>query len=239
MLRALPLCAAIAVLVPPQAAPAAPWRWPVPEREPARAFAVGPDRFAAGQHRGIDIPAAVGTPVRAACAGRVRFAGTVGDAGRTVAVTCGAHVATYLHLARVHVRRGATVRRGAVIGLVGRSGRPRGAPHLHLGARRVSDGRYVDPLALLGGGGTPGAPPVAPAWRLGRAPRPGLQPRPARAPRSAPVPAASRAPAPASPIPWAALAGLGLLVAATVSTADSCRRGRRARAQPEPAPARR
>jgi murein DD-endopeptidase MepM/ murein hydrolase activator NlpD len=225
------------LLVVAPAADAAPWRWPVPPREPARGFAVGPERFAAGQHRGIDIPAPLGTPVRAACPGTVRFAGTVGDAGLTVSVACGELVATYLHLGGVYVRRGLAVRRGTVLGRVGRSGRPRGAPHLHLGARRASDGRYVDPLPLLGRVGAPGVPPGG-APPLGRAPRPGLQRRPVRTTRPAPTPAASPAPAPA--IPWAALAGLGLLVATTVPAAAARRRReRRARGHPEPAPARR
>lgn len=245
MHRAVLVAAALTATVLPPAADAASWRWPVPPREPARGFAVGPDRFAAGQHRGVDLPAPVGTPVRAACAGRVRFAGTVGDAGLTVSVACGALVATYLHLARAHVRRGAKVRRGAVLGLVGRSGRPQGAPHLHLGARRAADGRYVDPLALLGRPGPPGGPPVAPAPRPGRAPRLGRAPRPGVRPRAArPVvaPAASPAPSPvpARGTPWAALAGLALLVAAAAPTvAATRRRDRRARAHPEPAPARR
>lgn len=212
--------ALLAVLVVADPAAAAPWRLPV-DGEPARRFAVGPDRFAAGQHRGVDLAAPVGTPVRAACGGRVRFAGTVGDAGRTVSVTCGGLVASYLHLATVDVRRGGWVPPGARIGTVGRSGRPRGAPHLHLGARRVADGRYVDPLTLLGSGPGP-APPVAPPPGRGR--RPGLEPRvvPVR-PRPVLAPSGDRA-----AVPWAAAAGLVVLVLGAVpATAAGRRRGRR------------
>ena len=46
----------------------------------------GDDPYAAGQHRGIDIAAATGTPVVAASAGEVRFAGTAGSSGLTVSI---------------------------------------------------------------------------------------------------------------------------------------------------------
>ena len=78
-----------------------------------RAFAVGPDRFAAGQHRGADLGAPAGARVRAACGGRVSFAGRVPGGGRTVSVRCGALVATYQHLGRVAVRRGQRLLPGA------------------------------------------------------------------------------------------------------------------------------
>jgi len=57
-----------------------------------RVFAVGADRFAAGQHRGVDLSAPPGARVRSACAGRVTFAGTVPRGGRTVSVRCGSSV---------------------------------------------------------------------------------------------------------------------------------------------------
>ncbi|MGI8730839.1 MAG: M23 family metallopeptidase, partial [Solirubrobacteraceae bacterium] len=60
-----------------------------------RAFSVGPDRFAAGQHRGVDLGAPAGERVAAACGGRVSFAGRVPRGGRTVSVRCGPLIATY------------------------------------------------------------------------------------------------------------------------------------------------
>lgn len=229
MLRPLLVLAALAAAALAPAAHAAPWRWPVPPREPQRGFAVGPDRFAAGQHRGADLPAPAGTPVRAACGGLVRFAGTIGDAGRTVSVRCGGLDATYLHLGSIAVRAGRRVRAGTVLGTVGRSGRPHGAPHLHLGARRVAGGRYVDPLTLLGAG-PPGLGPV---------PRPGSGPV-----RVAPRPVPVRAPAPArapagEPVPWAAVAGLSLLVLGAVPAAGARRRRARGRVVHRTADARR
>ena len=197
------------------------WRWPV--RGPVvEAFRTGPDPFAAGQHRGIDIAAAIRTPVRSACSGTVTFAGFAATAGRTVSVACGPLTASYLHLASIAVRRGERLPAGALLGAVGRSGRPRSpVAHLHFGvrwtARRFA---YVDPLSLLGDDRPPpvsavpgrvprtvppGRPPLEPA------PRPSPWPRAAR-----PRPVARRSPLPPRPpaLPWPAWAGLGLIAAA-------------------------
>jgi murein DD-endopeptidase MepM/ murein hydrolase activator NlpD len=172
-------------------APVAAASWQRPVRGPLlRAFAVSPDRFERGQHRGVDLGAAPGAPVRAACDGRVRFAGRVPGGGLTVSVVCGGLLATYQHLGALVPHRGDTVLTGTVLGAVGRSGLAPGVPaHLHLGARELATGRYLDPLTLFGRSPR-AAPPV------GRAPRsvPGE-----RAPRAAPLgpapPSALRKPA--------------------------------------------
>ena len=178
-----------------------------------RAFAVGPDRFAAGQHRGADLGAPAGARVRAACGGRVSFAGRVPGGGRTVSVRCGTLVATYQHLGRVAVRRGQRLLPGALIGTVGRA---RPSPHVHLGARHAATGAYVDPLTLFGGA-PPAGVPVLPLAR----PRPGPRPRPlGPAPPGAPVrpiaiPVAAPAPVPrsvgAQRVPWPVWLGVGLV----------------------------
>jgi murein DD-endopeptidase MepM/ murein hydrolase activator NlpD len=212
----------------PEAAGAS-WRWPV--RGPVIAtFHVASTPFARGQHRGIDIAAPAGTPVRSACTGRVTFAGFVPIAGRTVTVRCGELAASYLHLSRIEVRRGQPVAGGRRLGAVGSSGRPRShRPHLHLGVRRA--GRrwaYVDPLLLLGDPGGDGAPPLAPAFRprgpapLGPAPRP-LRPR---LPRAAIRPVASPLPLPAR-VPLAAWVGLAFLSLAVPLPVMRARRRRR------------
>ena len=72
-------------------------------------------------HRGT-----AGEAVRAACAGRVSFAGAVPGFGRGVSVRCGRLTATHLRLRDVSVGRGSRVAAGAAIG-VGRSV-GRGAP---------------------------------------------------------------------------------------------------------------
>lgn len=197
---------------------AATWARPV-DGPVLRSFALTADRFARGQHRGVDLGAAPGTMVRAACGGRVRFAGSVPGGGRTVSVGCGRVRATYQHLGHVAVRRGEAIARGAPLGAVGRSGNPRGrGPHLHLGAREAASGRYVDPLTLLGGR-PQDVPPVrlAPprAVPLGRAPRPAprraVRHPPAVPVTPAPIPDRVGAPAPGLPLAvWAGLAAFGL-----------------------------
>ncbi len=214
------LCALvlIACLSLVSGAAAVSWQRPV-AGSVLRSFQVGPDRYARGQHRGVDLSAALGARVGAACGGRVRFAGSVPGGGRTVSVACGPLVATYQHLGAVAVRRGEVVAPGGAVGTVGRSGRPRGTgPHVHLGARVAASGRYVDPLTLFGPAGRL-LPPVGAAPRrrvpLGPAPRAALR-RPVRL--RVPValaPAGDRraAPAPAPGVPlavWGGLAACGL-----------------------------
>ncbi len=75
----------VAVLLAALAFPAAAagWAWPVDGRV-VTPYRNGDDPYAGGQHRGIDIAAAAGTPVRAAAAGTVTFAGVAGSSGLTV-----------------------------------------------------------------------------------------------------------------------------------------------------------
>jgi murein DD-endopeptidase MepM/ murein hydrolase activator NlpD len=199
------------------------WQRPV-DGDVLRAFAVGRDPYRPGQHRGVDLAAARGSPVRSACAGRVSFAGKVPRGGPTVSVHCGALVATYQQLGSIAVRARDSVGKGARLGTVGRSGDPREPrAHVHVGARVAATGRYLDPLTLFGAP-PPGVPLLPPA--PGRAPRavplgpaPGrpvpARPRPAK-PRGAParpLPAAPSA-APARPVPAVPRGGLARRVPA-------------------------
>jgi len=185
----------------------------------ARAFAVGPDRFAAGQHRGIDLAVAPGAAVRAACGGRVSFAGRVPGGGRTVSVRCGALIATFQHLGEVAVARGQVVMAG---GRIGRSGAARPQPHVHLGARVAATGEYRDPLGLISGAPRGPLVPVpfarrsppadaAPRARprpLGPAPAPRPEPAPVRLPVARPAAPPVAAPTPAGVLPWPVWAGI-------------------------------
>jgi len=120
------------------------WRWPL-RGSVVGSFRVTPAApYARGQRRGIEVAAASGSTVRAACPGRVTFAGPVPRYGLAVSVRCGALVATYLRLGHLSARRGARVRVGAPLGTLGPAGL------LRLGARRAADRHgYVDPLSLL------------------------------------------------------------------------------------------
>jgi hypothetical protein len=196
------------------------WQRPV-EGPVLRAFGLAQDRFARGQHRGIDLGAPLGTAILVACGGRVTFAGGVPGGGRTVSVRCGPLIATYQHLGALTVRAGQVLAPGTPLGTVGRSGHPRTRrPHVHLGARETATGRYVDPLSLLGD--RPRTLPPLPAGRgqgrrpapLGPAPaRPLAQPdaRRVRAPLPIGAPLSVRAPVHAAPVaatPWVVWLGL-------------------------------
>jgi hypothetical protein len=106
VLALLPVLLALQVGVSPALA----WTWPVdgPVLQP---FAFDPDSpYAGGQHRGIDVGAPTGTPVRAPAAGTVSFAGTVPGGGLTLAIrTSDGYSVTLVHLGAIGAARGATV----------------------------------------------------------------------------------------------------------------------------------
>lgn len=84
-------------------------------------------------HKGIDIGAPRGTPIRAVASGRIRSAGWRGRCGKGVFIVHRRRpllVTGYCHMSRVRVRRGQFVRRGQVIGWVGSTGHSTKA-HLH------------------------------------------------------------------------------------------------------------
>jgi murein DD-endopeptidase MepM/ murein hydrolase activator NlpD len=84
-------------------------------------------------HKGVDYAAPIGTPVRAAGDGRVRFVGRQGGYGNVIELEHGSGVVTvYGHLSRFapQLRRGQRVELGKVIGFVGMTGLATG-PHLH------------------------------------------------------------------------------------------------------------
>lgn len=145
-----------------------------------RPFQAPSSDFAAG-HRGLDLAAPPGTPVRALAPGRVSHAGPVAGASWVSIDHGGGLVTSYGPLDDLRVAFGEEVAGGVIIANLAAGGHgPDAAPGLHLGARLW--GTYVDPGHLLGsgpgrpslvgaGGWAAAAPAVVPyaAWRGARA----------------------------------------------------------------------
>ena len=99
-------------------------------------------------HRGMDIAAPRGTPVRAPAEGVVVFAGRRRGYGLCVELDHGDGITTfYGHASRLNVKVGTRVRRGDVICYVGSTGKSTG-PHLHYEVR--INGKPVDPERFIG-----------------------------------------------------------------------------------------
>lgn len=126
---------------PPASPIALAWPLAVPVTD---AFGPRGNRF----HTGVDFPAPTGTPVLAAGAGRVTYAGHLeGGWGLVVTIAHGSGVRTmYAHLSRLDVRLGTRLAAGDRIGLVGATGHATG-PHLHFEVRLR--GAAIDPLTAL------------------------------------------------------------------------------------------
>jgi murein DD-endopeptidase MepM/ murein hydrolase activator NlpD len=98
-------------------------------------------------HEGIDIAAPTGTPIWAAAAGTVVYAGWLGGYGNLVVVDHGGGFATaYAHTSAILVAVGRSVAQGETIALVGSTGHSTG-PHVHFEVR--VNGVAVDPLLYL------------------------------------------------------------------------------------------
>jgi murein DD-endopeptidase MepM/ murein hydrolase activator NlpD len=121
-------------------------RWPIDDARIAVASAFGPR--AGRPHDGIDLPVPVGTPVRAAAAGQVIYAGdAIRGYGNLVVVQHGADLMTvYAHNSVLLVRAGDRVAVGDRLALSGQSGRATG-PHLHFEVRQGQIPR--DPMLYL------------------------------------------------------------------------------------------
>jgi murein DD-endopeptidase MepM/ murein hydrolase activator NlpD len=101
-------------------------------------------------HAGVDLPAATGTPVRAAAGGRVRFTGRIEGFGRLATVSHRGGVRTlYAHLSRIEVRGGQRLAAGEKLGRVGASGVVSSGPHLHFEVH--VRGAAADPAPALSG----------------------------------------------------------------------------------------
>ncbi|MFY1633708.1 peptidoglycan DD-metalloendopeptidase family protein [Solwaraspora sp. WMMB335] len=116
-------------------------------------------------HDGVDLAAHTGTPIYAAAAGVVIYAGCDSDycdrpgnpnlsgCGLLVNINHGAGIATrYCHAVRLAVSAGTQVQAGQLIGWVGSTGRSSG-PHLHFEVHRnappLNADNAIDPLLFM------------------------------------------------------------------------------------------
>mgnify|MGYP003624630372 FL=1 len=104
-------------------------------------------------HRGVDIMAPKGTPVRAVFAGIAVHARHLSDGGgNSIFINTrgkdGRFFTAYAHLDKILVKEGTRVKKGQVIGLVGETGSATG-PHLHIEMMLYKPGtwaeKYFDP----------------------------------------------------------------------------------------------
>jgi murein DD-endopeptidase MepM/ murein hydrolase activator NlpD len=112
-------------------------------------------------HKGVDYAAPIGTPVRAAGDGRIRYAGPKGGYGNVVEIEHTRSIVTvYGHLSRFAkgIHAGEHVNQGAVIAYVGMTGLATG-PHLHYEYR--VNGVFKNPQTVS----LPDAEPIDARWQ--------------------------------------------------------------------------
>jgi murein DD-endopeptidase MepM/ murein hydrolase activator NlpD len=99
-------------------------------------------------HKGLDIAAPLGSPIKAAAAGKVVFSGWADGYGNLVTLDHGDGITTrYAHTAANLVNPGDDVAAGQEIALVGSTGRST-APHLHFEVHK--NGQAIDPTQVVG-----------------------------------------------------------------------------------------
>ncbi|MDG0816606.1 M23 family metallopeptidase [Bdellovibrio svalbardensis] len=118
--------------------------WPVDSARMTRGFLPNKRK----PHLGIDLAAPKGTPILAAQEGTVIYAGReFRGYGKMVLIESGEGWATlYAHFDKILVSEGQKVRKGEVVGAMGRTGRATGV-HLHFEIRHNRG--PIDPLPLL------------------------------------------------------------------------------------------
>ncbi len=104
-------------------------------------------RIRSSSHKGLDIAAKSGTPIKVVSDGTVTFAGSSGSYGNLVKIDHGNGVETwYAHTSKIYVQEGQQVKAEEVIAAVGSTGNSTG-PHLHFEIR--IDGNVVNPQNYL------------------------------------------------------------------------------------------
>ena len=99
-------------------------------------------------HTGIDIVAPKGTPIIAANAGKVIYAGESGGYGKHIKIKLNDKIYLYGHLSEINVCKGYIVKKGEIIGKVGSTGISTG-PHLHFEIDNFNTNKSMDPMIFL------------------------------------------------------------------------------------------
>ncbi|MFJ8494075.1 peptidoglycan DD-metalloendopeptidase family protein [Streptomyces sp. NPDC094038] len=122
--------------------------WPVGVRPPVLRGWEPPATVYGAGHRGVDLGAAPGDPVRAVAAGRVSYAGRVAGRGVVSVTLTGTDLRTTYEPVTATVEKGQAVAAGEVVGTVEPGGAHCGARTcVHWGLLRGE--AYLDPLLLL------------------------------------------------------------------------------------------
>jgi len=110
-------------------------------------YRTSPGGIGSTNHKGLDIAAPAGTPIYAAAAGTIEFAGTNGSLGKLVIINHGNGVKTYYaHCSVLNVSSGQQVEAGKNIAAVGKTGTATGY-HLHFEVR--VNGTSVNPQKYI------------------------------------------------------------------------------------------
>lgn len=110
-------------------------------------YRVSPGGIGSTNHKGIDLSAPTGTPLRALGNATVAYVGWYGGQGMRVLLDFGNGVqASYAHMSGFAVAQGQRVSAGQVIGFVGSTGNSTG-PHLHL--EILIGGGQINPVPWL------------------------------------------------------------------------------------------
>ena len=98
-------------------------------------------------HKGLDISAPYGRPVKCTAEGKVVFAGYRGDYGNLVIISHGEEYQTYYgHLSQILVKEGQEVKVSTFIGKVGSTGRSTGS-HLHY--KIIRNNKKINPKTFI------------------------------------------------------------------------------------------
>ncbi len=98
-------------------------------------------------HKGVDLAAPSGTPIRSVADGVVTQSGWAGGHGNHIELRHeGGYITGYSHLSSIGVKRGEKVRQGQLIGRVGSTGMSTG-PHLHY--EFMVNGVHKDPMKQI------------------------------------------------------------------------------------------